>query len=133
MCKLYFKNLYVAFSFRPKLSKSIPYLRPKQFKTIPFGAAHALTCDQAFFFSRGKESSLRCRHYLACESSINVDHVHMSPFWMRNARGLGRVIFYQVILSLGVPFDSLSVFVSKMAAVTRERRIMQRSRPTKYA
>ena len=31
----------------------------------------------------------------------------MPPFWMLNARDLVRVIFQLVVLSLGVPFDSL--------------------------
>ena len=107
MCKLYFKNLYVALSFRPKLSKSIPYLRPKQLKNHTLWGRTYLNLRSGFFFFRGKGSSLQCRRYLACERSINVDRVYMPPFWMLNARGLGRVIFCQVILSLGVPFDSL--------------------------
>ena len=78
MCKLYFKNFYVALSFRPRLSKSIPYLRPKQLKNHTLWGRTYLNLRSDV--CQGKGSSLQCRRYLACERSINVDRVYMPPF-----------------------------------------------------
>ena len=53
MCKLCFKNLYVACcpQFQTKTVKIYTLFETKTAKkTVPFGAAHTLTCDQAFFF-----------------------------------------------------------------------------------